>query len=162
MDRQEQIERLQETLAEFQYLLKGDQEFLTALDRKYVEYLLGDGTYVGKSSAFLLPETRYRIHRDYKPEPDTPVFPGYVLCEVKQDEDGLFCFNHGDGKQYTAYIFHAPNLGCCGYVFKENSRTMFNNPGMFVKVTNHASFSTQWYSGYEPATLGWVAVKEKE
>ena len=120
----------------------------------------------------------YQLKSDYQPQPDTPVFEGYVLCEVKEDEDGWIKFDcHGimgdrlpvPDDDPLVPIDMAPRFGCCGYVPKEkirNEHIMLNAPFCYVDRTlNYWSVELtkqELKVGYIPATLGWVAFKETE
>ena len=94
-----QIERLKENDLGFYALPVEDQEFLTKiLERKQSDIVRRSGAdWAVKCNYKLLDQGIYRIHHDYNPEPDKPVFLGYELCEVKPEDCGRMRFIHNGG-----------------------------------------------------------------
>ena len=52
-----------------------------------------------------------------------------------------------------------PNLGCCGYVFKEDLKHMYSEPIRYVIEID--TLTSVFVDGCIPAQLGWVAFKEE-
>ena len=100
----------------------------------------------------------YRIHKDYQPEPDTPVFEGYVLCEV---HGGRF---QSVGDDEWHWIHKAIDFGCVGGVFKEKLGVIMNSLTAFHSekhdILLHSANLTQLREGFKSATLGWVVFKD--
>ena len=160
----DQIKRLQGNDTCYYALSVSDKKVLaSAFESAMLLYRHNGGWSLMVGAGFLSDSTTYRIHRSYKPEPDTPVFPGYELCKVEPDEDGLLSFNHGKGKEYEAFLSSAPNLGCCGYVFEEDLTTISTSPIKWkadnVVIGSTTAIGIQ--NGNKPATLGWVCFKEE-
>ena len=167
----EQIDRLKNHNTIFWRLDYDDRKLFVDMDEGGDHILVrrGDSNLAPKPiNESLMALSVYCIPEDYEPEPDTPIFPGYEVCEVKPDDDGLLCFNHGKGKEYEAFLSAAPNLGCCGYVPKEKIGGDFiriNNPLFYVDEDR-----TCWSdglrgemenNGWSVGELGWVCFKEE-
>ena len=158
----EQIKRLQGNEIPFYRLDYDDRKLILDFDEDglRLQFKLIDSWQDKQANDPILALGTYRIHRDYKPEPETPVFPGYVLCEVKPNEGGFLQFRR---KSYNWGLAFAPNHGCCGYVFKENTGEIWDTPVKFVRGKGSiSSCSMDSHGVYKPATLGWVMFKETE
>ena len=156
----EQIERLKENLMRISRMPQSDVLFLKSIPLDSLVFLgWSSGTWDGPSTSYdFVSSGIYRIHRNYTPAPEKPVFEGYELCEVFVDSMGMFKYYAANGTEH--YIDCAPVYGCYGYVFKEDTSRRFNSPIMFVNERGH--FNTECLNGYKPATLGWVAFKEEQ
>lgn len=166
--KQERIERLKENLRTFERLTEPDRQLFCDLPAECICWLngLGEWRYKCSTESFSSLE-RYQIISSYQPEPDTPVFPGYVLCEVKPDSRGWLRFYTPTGTEHWT-LDVAPRLGCCGYVPKEEiggDFTMVNNPVFYVDKKR-----TCWSdllkggmaeNGWSAGVLGWVCFQEE-
>jgi hypothetical protein len=165
MSKDEQIKRLKENLCEQQFLHPSDVKLIVAAGLENLVSLAPGGGW--HSPKGIWPDKIYRIHRNYTPAPDVPVFDGYELCEVTEDGDGLIKFKcleedklplDGDGDLMP--IDMAPRFGCCGYVFKEAPKTMHCVSAIFVD--GEGNFNWIAHGDYKPATLGWVAFRSEQ
>ena len=99
----------------------------------------------------------YRIHEDY--QPDKPVFPGYVLCKVK--DNGFHLPDDGMWRSVAGAV----DCGCCGYVCKERPDVMLDRPQSFVsrggEILCNSVKAKDIVNGFKPTTLGWVVFKEQ-
>jgi len=165
----EQIKRLQENDLGFYALPVEDQKFMQGLaDKKRKNVVTKWLSKWAKSVAFgdvLDPDYVHRIHRDYNPAPDKPVFEGYELCEVLRDSGGLYVMSTLNCK---VQLHEVINQGCCGYVPKEKINGeyhLFTYWPVWINDTNEytATIITEGkFPTYKPATLGWVAFKKEQ
>ncbi len=154
----DQIKRLQGNLARFGRLPEKDQNLIMDVGRTNLLFLHPRGEWI-------VPDLQcchdlvYQICKGYKPEPETPKFEGYVLCEVKWNaHHKAFMFRwHGDDELHT--VGDCPNLGCCGYVFKELPDRRFNSPLLYAHELT--AYNICCYKDAHSLTLGWVAFKKE-
>ncbi len=103
----------------------------------------------------------YRIHRKYKP--DTPVFEGYVLCEVLPAAPaGNITFRHFNGNAIS--LHKAITFGCCGYNYKEAPSNLIESNVAFVSpegILVPTVTAVEIEYGYKPANLKYVVFLEK-
>ncbi len=156
----DQIKRLQGNLAEHSSLCDSDKLFFSSVPKSEIEVLHSDGEWHDKAGDCFCESDRHRIKSSYKPEPDTPVFPGYVLCETKWIDGDGWSYITEDAGHYC--LSEAARKGCCGFVVKERLDRMLNVSAVWVDSDGDI------YEAYEdgdmtvPATLGWVAFKKEE
>lgn len=160
----EQIKRLQGNMLRTCRMSQSDKNFLATIPSDQLVYLgWSTGTWdSGLSNTDFTPDGIYRIHRSYKLAPDTPEFPGYVLCEVKPDSRGWLKFYLPNGTEHWT-LDMAPRFGCCGYVPKEKIRNeyiMLSSPICYID-SSLFTWSLVMDPDYKPATLGWVCFKEE-
>ena len=161
----EQIDRLKKHNTIFWRMPYDDRKLFVDMDEA------GDHILVRRGESKLVPKpineslmalSVYCIPEDYEPEPDTPVFPGYEVCEVRTSGDGQLWYTRL-GKHSP--IDHAPRYACCGYVCKERLDIMMDRPIAFLTADGNFldSLHAPAISGhlYKPATLGWVCFKEE-
>ena len=154
--KQQQVERLQGNMLRWYRMSGSDRGFMDSIPTSKLVYLgFTSGEWDMRPSRPFVDNGIYRIHRDYKPEPDTPVFPGYVLCEVKL-HDGLLKYSDGLS---LVYLGHAINRGCCGYVFKEAMDFIANAPCMWADGTE--LYPANFRGNCKPATLAYVCFREE-
>ena len=164
----EQIRRLKKNLAQFGELRIEDRGFFVDAEDKDVLVLKPDGKWAADDDAQqdLADKSGkkviYRLVADYQPEPDKPVFPGYELCEVKDESDsGIMERGYYGKDRVWKPLSQAVDSGfCCGYVFKEKPTVICESPCTWTQ-------DDELYGGRTitdnrvPATLGWVAFPEK-
>jgi len=157
-----QIDRLKENDLGFYALSVEDQDFIRVIIKENpasIIYRMETGWASKDNDALWLADV-YRIHKDYQPEPNKPVFEGYELCEVKFDYFGNserhFRFQRDDNWYVLDF---APRYGCCGYVFKERLEEMRDSPMGWV--SEHGVFTAYHRNegDFKPATLGWVCFR---
>ena len=160
----ERIERLKKNRVPWRWLCADDQQFIAELLDAQIVVLDCDDVWIEKCQRFAGRKI-YRIHEDYNPEPDKPVFPGYVLCEVIPQ------MKHCVGQK--GFIFNgeyplneAVNFGCGGYVFKERLDVLWDSPIAFIDkggaMYAQGNVQSLRLDGVKPATLGWVVFKEEK
>ncbi len=163
----DQIKRLQGNLAEHSSLCDSDKLFFSSVPKSEIEVLHSDGYWHDKVGDCFCKSDRHRIKSSDNPAPDTPVFAGYVLCEVlPASPAGNITFRHFNGNAIS--LHKAITFGCCGGVFKENPTMMsasliaYCKPGVLPALYEFISAREFKDEGYIPATLGWVAFEEVE
>jgi len=155
------IKKLKKNLAVYHRLTQEEQAVYDAIPSEYKLYMDSFGAWVMADSG-QIPTNRYRIHEDYQPKPDTPVFPGYVLHEAFEATSGKWWFKKQDGRKEG--IEYAIGYGCVGGVFKEKDGVIMNALLAFYSqkhdILLYSVTITELQEGFKPATLGWVAFKE--
>ena len=159
-----QIERLKENDLGFYALPVEDKaimEVISTENHKNIVYADAGAGWNMKGHKTLMPGGIYRIHRNYTPAPDKPVFEGYELCEVKPDDDGRLRFAYGSG---TRPLSEAVDFGCCSFNYKEAPEILWHSPVAFTDGHGHLGSYTNktLISNWVPATLGWIAFKEEQ
>lgn len=163
----EQIKRLQGNLVEFARISSDDRDLFEAIPVSEIEVLHGDGKWHDMTGTTFCSTDRHRIKSDYKPEPDTPVFEGYVLCMVRKSESGLAKFDYNGNTDLL--LSSAIDFHCCGYVPKDKfagEYIMNRGPVNFMDGTRPDTYGMvtqkELASGdYWNTTLGWVCFKEE-
>ena len=150
----ERIERLKVNTVAWAFLSIEDRAFFESMGTEDVVWFNCDGGWTVRTCGSFGVHRVYRIHEDYNPE-YKPIFPGYVLCEFKDDR----FMRPGDGE--PELLAYAVDLGCVGYVFKEWLNQRFTSPIMFIDLTGSPR---TWAinENVKPATLGWVVFKEEK
>ena len=160
-----QIERLKDNDLGFYALPKEDREFMGRIIKKKSRDIVTrtDHEWQGKKDKTLFEGNIYRIHRNYTPISDVPVFEGYVLKEVTKNDLGELVFeNRNSNKMGIDFV---ARYGCCGYNFKEAPNKLWDSPSAFVHdvqgLTNEVS-TESLKNGWKPATLKYVAFPDKD
>ena len=152
----EMIDKLKKNTVAWAFLPIEDREMFESLAPEDIVWFNAGKIWETRRHGSFAVHRVYRIKSAYQPEPDTPVFPGYVLCEVIEALGGRWWFVQQDGmKQCMDY---APRLGCVGGVFKEDTKKIWNSLIMWVGDGMWVSHADG--DGREPATLGWVVFKK--
>ena len=160
------IEKLKKNLCVRCRLSKEEREVMDGVPDADMLMLDPDGEWVIPTHR-TLNYNRYRIAEDYSPEPETPHFPGYVLCKVDVTEStGRVCYD--DPVMGQIVISAAAEYGCVGYVPTEKIGGMFriftywpiwvNGAGDWVTCIDEEYIE----DGYKPGPLGWVVFKENQ
>lgn len=164
----EQIERLQDNKATYRCLSGDDRAIFDGLNKKIdTVYLDDNGEWlISASDAYSLGD-RYRIHRNYQPTPDKPVFPGMVLRELKPESDSkIKGWGYYDDNRTWQWLSRAVDFGCCGYNFAEAPDILWNSPIAFVTDSGgiglHCTISDADVDGMKPATLKYCAFPESD
>lgn len=165
----ERIEALKHNWLGWGGLDKEDRDIFEQTPYKEIIFSFNDkwlrcGGSIGKNKGQV-----YRIHEDYNPKPDSPHFPGFVLCEVV---GGVYLAEPADPDTCPITAFPIPlhkaiDNGCVGYVPKEKMGGKWrfftswplwiNGRGGWVWGTSDTAIA----HGFYPAELGWVMFKEK-
>ena len=160
------IEKLKKNLCVRCRLSKEEREVMDAVPDADMLMLDPDGEWVIPAHR-TLNYNRYRIAEDYSPEPETPHFPGYVLCKVEiKEETGLIRYH--DPSVGWACLSIATDYGCVGYVPIEKIGGMWRIFTYWPVWVNGKGDWINWVDedyiedGYKPATLGWVVFKENQ
>ncbi len=163
--REQQIERLKGNDEGFYALPEEDKALLRKISVDMASHIVFrySGRWDFRFSETFASDNIYRIHKDYQPEPDKPVFDGYELCEVYglTKKTTSLCFNY-KGSCYS--LSAAPDIGCCGYVFNENPNMMSHTPIVYMQRGGEGLYgfhsAREFKEGVFPATLGWVVFKK--
>jgi len=156
-------ENLKENIVVYGELSEGEQACFDKVGIKNCEYRDNAGWLPCSGIGSFLSGDTYRIHKDYQPAPDTPVFPGYVLRRVRNGQYEEF--PDGADSDWTN-LSRAVNCGCVGGVFKEKGGVIMTSLCAFYSekhdILLHSANDTQLREGFKPATLGWVVFKETD